>query len=220
MEVSKADAVALCSGINPCAPPSASTGTLHRRPRRIWANQTVLGDWRGTNRRNSNTSRSRGAGEWSEAERRPRAQGNEPPPQPAPAGRRPWKRKPSAAPRGPAARRQPPSPWLVWSLDGALNLSCPSWAFLACGLTLGSGYVDWVYRSSCGLQCLCILSSLKNETNREMFWVSIKLFETFHQSDLVQQLIQSTFIFSFAYCEIKSILRKCLREGERERSRK
>jgi hypothetical protein len=29
MEVSNADAVALCSGIRPCAPPSAATGTLH-----------------------------------------------------------------------------------------------------------------------------------------------------------------------------------------------
>jgi hypothetical protein len=149
MEVSKADAVALCSGINPCAPPSASTGTLHRRPRRIWANQTVPGDWRGTNRRNSNTSRSRGAGEWSEAERRPRAQGNEPPPQPAPAGRRPWKRKPSAAPRGPAARRQPPSPWLVWSLDGALKPS--SLALLGLSLLADWRWVQVMWTGSKGV---------------------------------------------------------------------
>lgn len=78
------------------------------------------------------------------------------------------------AERSPArARRAPPAAVAMAGLEFGRGsktlLSCPSWAFLACGLTLGSGYVDWVYRSSCGLQCLCILSSLKNETNREMF---------------------------------------------------
>ena len=49
MEVSSADAVALCSGISPCAPPSAATGTLEiarrRRGARGRAEAASSGDW-------------------------------------------------------------------------------------------------------------------------------------------------------------------------------
>lgn len=60
------------------------------------------------------------------------------------------------AERSPArARRAPPAAVAMAGLEFGRALKpsprCPPWAFLACGLTLGSGYVDWVYRTSCGL---------------------------------------------------------------------
>jgi hypothetical protein len=75
------------------------------------------------------TSRSRGA------DARRRGAERRPPPPPEPAGKTlwgEWMGKRSAAPRVLAARRQPPSPWLVWM--GSKTL-----AAALCGLLLQIG---------------------------------------------------------------------------------
>ena len=74
--MSSADAVALCSGISPCAPPSAATGTLHNEGR-AKSEQTILSKYDQSEEKNTEvpTSRSRGAGAGRGAERMPPAPG-------------------------------------------------------------------------------------------------------------------------------------------------
>jgi hypothetical protein len=106
MEVSSANAVALCIGISePCTLPSAATGNLHETSTPNLSQGSEENGPHGIQKRRKATSRSRCAGERRAEEMRPPAPWTETPPGGI-ASRRGSAANRSAVLRGPAARRR------------------------------------------------------------------------------------------------------------------